>query len=179
MSEESDKNINQVVPQTEKMGVLNKKQEMFCRELFLNGWSPKNAYLSVYKGVKPSTAQTESSALLQRPHIQIFIAELQDQLRKAENISKAEIVATLKRTIASCEASGDKGNMLKAIDQLSKIGGLYNDKPTINVQSEGDINISFGGWDPDKATASAQVVDYIEAGDIIDVTPEDGVDPIL
>ena len=156
-----------------KKKVPTKKQEMFIHEYLVNGFKPCEAYLKVYSNVKRSTAMTEGPALLKKPQVQEFMAPLLQELSEKEYIKKSEVVQTLKDLIVKCLNDDDRKNLLKAIEQLSKIGGLYQLPPTValNVsapEASGNINISFGGWNPDQATTM-----NIETIDITDI--EDGV----
>ena len=40
---------------------------------------------------------------------------------------------------------------IAAIDKLAKLAGYYEKKPAINIQSTGEVNISFGDWSPTEA----------------------------
>lgn len=150
-----------------KLPVLSLKHEAFVREWFKNGFQNKNAYMSVYKNVRPKTAETESSRILKLPQVEHFIASIQSQIRASENIETSYIVKNLKEVIEKCKEDGDKSNLLKANDQLAKIAGLYNDKPSVNVgvAATGDVQISFGGWNP---TPVAEVSNYINDDNLSD-----------
>lgn len=146
----------------DKLPTISSKHEAVVHTWFKNGFNIKNAYLTHYKGITPGTAEAQGSKLLKLPQVQAFIAALQDQIRASENIDKAEIIKTLKRTIAKAEEDNDHANVIKASAELAKIGGLYKDKPDINIAAQGEIQISFGGWNPD---VDAQVSNYINDND--------------
>jgi hypothetical protein len=125
---------------------LNDNHYKFINEYVTNGCIASQAYAKVYgcEALSP-TARSNSSILLDDA---LIIAEI--ELRKAElreraNIKKEDIVNTLLQLIEQCKTDKDKNHMIKALDMLNKMNGLYQNN--LDITSGGEkisINIDLG-----------------------------------
>jgi hypothetical protein len=130
---------------------LTQKQARFVQEYFSNGFNATAAYMSCFQYNSKNGAARQGSLLLKKAPVEQAIELLQSHLNKTEQIKRGEIVQVLKQTMYDCKSTGDKFNLLKTVDLLCKMGGLYtaDNKPAVSINNE--INLKFGGgFDPDK-----------------------------
>lgn len=131
------------------MNNLTPKQKAFADEYLVNGLVARQAYLSVYKGVKSvNGADASSSALLSNPKVKYYISQKQSITAKKYDITRDYITAEYLSLIDSAKKEGldgqgnlkDRANWAKALGQLSKLLGL--DEPE-KIQHSGEINIGL------------------------------------
>ncbi len=112
-------------------------EENFINIYFSNGMNATEAYTLSKPGTTYESARTLGNKLLTKVHIQKRISEKNIEIRNREEVKLGEIVSHLKRLIQDCISDDDRTNMLKALDQLSKIGGFY----TNNLNVKGDLTV--------------------------------------
>jgi phage terminase small subunit len=107
----------------ETMQKLNKKQEAFLDELFVNGFNQMKAYQSVYKGVSDETAKTNASRLLSNANVKREYERRQEQNRKRYEVTKEEIVEVVKEIMLNNRKDAPPFS-LKAAEILNKMFGF-------------------------------------------------------
>jgi hypothetical protein len=149
---------------------INENQKQFCLTWLKNGQNTTSAYLAVYKNVKLTTAESYGCTLLKAPKIQLFLRPYLDAIRERQSINLEENIETLKRTVKSCETNGDSMGLLRALDILNRIGGFYKITPQIQINQ--DLNVSFGGWNPDEEALKNNKAEPQDFTDITDISSE-------
>jgi phage terminase small subunit len=123
---------------------LNDAHYKFIDEYISNGFIASNAYAKAY-GASPNTSRSVASVLLDDPLIKAEIELRKAELRERANIKKEDIVNTLLQLIEQCKTDKDKNHMIKALDMLNKMNGLYQNN--LDITSGGEkisINIDLG-----------------------------------
>lgn len=128
-----------------KKDTISVKHQMFVDEYMSNGCNATKAYLTVYKNVKPSVAQANSSKLLLNTIIQAEIKRQQEINKQKNDVSYEEIMTTLKQIVID-NTQTNTNAALKAIDTINKMKGFYgldnNQKMEIN-NGNGSIVINI------------------------------------
>jgi len=121
-------------------------EENFINIYFNNGGNGTEAYVLARPGISYDAAKVNASKLLTKTNIQKRIAEKNIEIRSREEIKLGDLVAELKRLINDCKTDErvDRVNMLKALDQLSKIGGFYTQTIKNDITIKGDQPLFFG-----------------------------------
>ncbi|HWY35522.1 MAG TPA: terminase small subunit [Nitrosopumilaceae archaeon] len=164
--------VKRILP--DKLDKITDKQKAFVDEYLINGLNATKAYFSVYKGVKYSTAHSEAAVCLARPGVQAYFKSQQLEISKKGEISREYIVGHLKKLIADCTNDGDRLSLVKSLDMLCKIGGIYQTAPLVNVQSTGTVKVDFGGFSFDNSVKSIEEpIKDIEYTDVDDVNEDE------
>lgn len=110
----------------------------FINNWFSNGFNGMRAYLAIRPDVKESTAAVEATNILKKPNIKSYIDKRQEEIKDNEDIKLSYIVKELKFIIddAKNDKKTDRVSILKALDQLAKLGGLYTTKTEITTKGE-------------------------------------------
>ena len=145
---------------------LTPLQQGFIDRYLSNGSNGTVAYLLCKPMVSRETAQVEASKILKNSNIKKYLELKRQELANKENIELSYLVNHLKNIIYEVASEGterdDNGRItskpdrmaaIAAIDKLAKLAGYYEKKPAINIQSTGEVNISFGDWSPTETQA--------------------------
>ncbi len=155
-----------------KKPFLSKKQVLFVETYLTNGLDSASAYRSVYLDVSKPKSKLLGTELLNKPHIQQELIRQSNDIAKRERILKGEIVSALKELLDLSKQTDDRKTQLRCIDMMARMANLYpQTSPTVSLQqnmnvSAEEIEISFGGWNPDAK-------EEVEEADFTDVTGED------
>ena len=105
------------------------KQRKFCEEYITNGGNATQAYLAAYDSNSPTSAQIEASRLLDKEHIQGYLAELRRPIEKAvkrKMINEREYKKKLiQERIDECIVRGDDAAIARYIEIWNKMDGEY------------------------------------------------------
>jgi hypothetical protein len=104
-----------------------------------------------------------------------YLAKARSEIAKLERIERSFVVQNLLTLIEKCSKDDDRHHLLKALEQYSKIGGLYVEKPSVNVTTQGPVKIDFGGFDPDKPDFQLDNIQDVEHEEIDGSGVEDGL----
>ena len=135
---------------------LNPKQEKFCLEYSASG-NATDAYRKAYGVMEETTAATNGSKLLRNAKIQARLKELADEIASkkiANAVEMQEKLTSIIRREISDEIflpNGEKierqvsiRDILKAIDILARIQGLFVDKREVDIKN---APVIIGGAD--------------------------------
>ena len=114
---------------------LTEKQKNFCREYFSNGGNATKAYLSTYDSKNEQVAANESSILLKKEEIQVYLASMNKPLEEKAISEREKKRAILWEFINNPSVSD--GDRLRAMDLLNKMDAEY-----ININKNIDENKS-------------------------------------
>jgi hypothetical protein len=97
---------------------------------------------------------------LRRPQVKAAIDKLQNEIRKSEQIKRADIVLNLNRISKMALEAGNPNLALKCYDMLNKLAGFYAPQNynavQINNGSGNEVKFGFGTggsvFDPDGPT---------------------------
>lgn len=131
---------------------LTKKQKKFCEHYAVHGMATAAARYAGYKDTE--TLPTTAGENLRKPYLAAYIAELEEQNKAESHISAAEVVKKLKEVLdlgmegqpvlsKDGDHVGNKRDLAavnKALDQLSRIAGLYEKD---NNQSRTQVNLQM------------------------------------
>jgi phage terminase small subunit len=125
---------------------LNDANNIFIDEYISNGGFGSRAYEKAYgHNASTNAARSGSSQLLNDPLIQNEIQKRREEIRERSNIKKEDIVNHLLQLIEDCKTDKDKNHLIKALDMLNKMNGLYQNN--LDITSGGEkitINIDLG-----------------------------------
>lgn len=141
---------------------LNNVEQSFVNEYIMNGCSNATAaFLLIKPNYNPASAAVEAHRFLKRPQIQSYLELKRKEVLEKEDIDLSYVVQGLKKIIDEVAEEtverDDKGRItnkpdrfaaIKAFEVLAKMGGFMEKKPNILIQSTGEIDISFAGWNP-------------------------------
>ena len=143
---------------------LTPLQQGFIDRYLSNGYNATVAYMLTSPNLSENVAKSNASALLKNTRIQRYLILKKQEIANKENIELSYLVNHLKNIIYDVASEGierdDNGRItskpdrmaaIAAIDKLAKLAGYYEKKPAINIQSTGEVNISFGDWSPTEA----------------------------
>lgn len=103
---------------------LNKQQEQFVERYFQLGLNATKAYQEAYN-CDYESANASASRLLVNVSVQTAIEKKYSELQQRNSIKIDEIIFELKNLIEETKEDGDRKNLLRSLDQLSKIIGAY------------------------------------------------------
>ena len=107
---------------------LTPKQEKFC-QCIASGKDGKSSYIEAYNCSSDNSAMIESTKLLKREDITAKIKELRQPIENlAQNTAineRKQQIDYIKKRIAICEKMNDENSIIRYIDQLNKIYGVY------------------------------------------------------
>jgi len=129
-----------------KSNKLTPKQEKFC-QLVVSLGNQSDALRQSYNtsNMKDESIHVKACKLCKESKISIRIAELREDLRQSNILSKDDILQHLKDILSMTKNSDkEKAIALKAIDQYTKMLG-YNEAEKHEIKQ--DINIGFGGME--------------------------------
>jgi phage terminase small subunit len=142
--------------------VFTAKQKAFCDEYMSNGLNACQAYLTIYKNVKYSTAQTEGPALLRKHHVQVYLTQIKSEVARRNVIKREENIDILRKILNDSLKDKDTYHALKALDMLNKMAGFYITQPLVSLNSTGEIKIDFGGMSIDNKSLSNDRIEESE-----------------
>jgi hypothetical protein len=114
-----------------KKDTLTEKQQRFCRNI-VAGMTNTDAYLNAYnhKG-KITTAQVESTKLLNKGHIQEYIHTIsQPKVINAQLDglnAREQQIKEIQERINICKEKQDEQSLIRYYDMLNKIYALYKE----------------------------------------------------
>lgn len=134
---------NEQISDGDELGYLNEKQLRFCIEYIKDQNGTKSAIRAGY--AEKSAAQI-ASELLTLPKVQNEIQRRLELIARANNITKEYVQTQLIELIQDCynDEKTDRTSILKALDMLSKMNGLYTPDTQVNIQNnvtDGEIKI--------------------------------------
>lgn len=145
---------------------LTPLQQGFIDRYLSNGYNGTVAYMLASPNVSENVARVEASRLLKNPKITRYLILKKQEIANKEDIQLSFLVNNAKNIIFDIaqetterDAEGriiskpDRANALKAMEFLAKLAGYFEKKPAINIQSNGEVNISFGDWSPTEVQA--------------------------
>lgn len=114
--------------------LLPPKHRIILEEYLKNGFNGTEAYLVAYPDVNRNTAKTNGSKVIKHPLVQAEIMKYQMNNKKKNDIEISYIIENLMEIVESSKLDDkvDRISILKALDQLSKISGLY----VTNIKTE-------------------------------------------
>lgn len=134
--------MNELVKNSPNLLKLNPKQLRFAQEyvIDLNG---KRA--TIEAGYSPKTAYSKSSQLLKIVKIKEYIASLEKETAKRNEIKLDEIVLGIREVISKCKASKpyQSAQLLKAYELLAKMGGYLREQGIDQDQRPAFVGISI------------------------------------
>lgn len=107
---------------------LSPQHTQFVNQYFAHGLNATQAYLATYPKSSYDSAKNNGNRLLTNDDIQISIQKKFAELQTQSNISVIDLINKLSNTIDRCERDDDRTNLLKAIDHLAKMLGVYAPK---------------------------------------------------
>lgn len=110
------------------------KHQLFLEEYLINGFNGTRAYMKVYDECTFSTAKSGACRIIKQPYMQAEIEKYKQENKIQNGIDISYIVSNLIELIESSKEDEkiDRISILKALDQLSKISGIY----TTNIKTE-------------------------------------------
>jgi phage terminase small subunit len=171
---------------------LNNVEQSFVNQYLMNGCSNASAaFLAINNNVTNETAAQKACRILKRPNVKKFLDAKRKEILEKENIELSYIVQGLKKIIDEVSEETterdpktgritnkpDRFAAIKAFEVLAKMGGYVDKKQDVLIQSTGEINISFGGFDPDK-TLSLPRKASVNDEHIIDISNIDSKDSL-
>jgi phage terminase small subunit len=112
---------------------LTPKQKRFCL-LIVEGETQSKAYqLAGYAVKGERVASANASQLLDKPNIQAFIAEQQQQAANRTLVTVESITANLERICANAERAGSFGPAVAAQQVIARLHGLLIEKSEVSV----------------------------------------------
>ncbi len=138
-----------------KSEILNEKQREFVRLIVVEGMTPLDSYMAVYKVSSRKIGSNGCYTLLKREHIKAELASQSNQLKALSHVPKHYLIKKVKALLEICEADlNDAGNRkyyIECLDMINKMSGNYeNNKTVTNINLSGGID--FGGFNPDSTT---------------------------
>lgn len=148
------KKLNLPAKKMDKDEILNEKQLAFVKKMVVDGMSPIDSYMAVYKVTSKATASASCYRLLSKPAIKSEVASLSNQLKALSQVPKHYITNKVKALLSICEADlSDAGNRkyyMACLDMINKMGGNY-ESVTTHTQINLSGGVDFGGWSPDSS----------------------------
>jgi hypothetical protein len=133
---------------------LSPIMQNFIDLYFANNENPTKTYLAVCEkmGRKVTTASAAvlGSQLIKDDRIQKELTAQRDVANAKYNITRERVIQEILDVIQSSRDNGDRRNWNEAIKTLAKVTGFDVPGQTNIIQnSGGDIQITFGGWNPE------------------------------
>ena len=118
-------------------------KEMMFASFVASGDNPVDAYLKTYKTDNETYAKSQSGRLLRTERIQTMIKEEIAKVLEEEGISHNYLIKRFKQVADSAEREGD---VLRSLESLSKIAGLFE-----STESESKQQLTvWGGFSPEQ-----------------------------
>lgn len=132
---------------------LSPLEKAVANEYIANGYQGKLAYLTVKPNVKPITAESASSKMLNSPHVKAYITEKQDKHLAKSIASKDYLIKEAHEIGQEARQQGKLNTALNAVEAKGKLNRVYDQDnqgqegyanllQTLMVNIEGDVNIS-------------------------------------
>ena len=131
---------------------LKPHENALIKEFMSNGFNRSLAYLKIKPATLPGSARTASSKFFLQPHIKDEIYRLQKTDRSNKVSSKEYLTLRSHNIGLKAENASKLNTALRAIDQVARINGLYNqqseemggyeDLLKTLVVVNGDVNIN-------------------------------------
>ena len=152
---------------------LTNVEQAFADRFISNGENATVAYMLTKPNSSLQSARVQAHRILHKPEVQKYLELRKQDIANRENIDLGFLVTHMKNIMfdvaqeqverderGRITSKPDRQSSIKAADLLAKLAGFYNDKQTVNIQSNGELKISFGDWEPEGSTP-------------IDITPTD------
>lgn len=122
--------------------ILTAKQLHFVEE-YVKDFNGTQA--AIRAGYSKDSAGPQASSLLKKDNIQTEIAKRQALLQEASNITKEGVIKKLLELIEDCynDEKTDRTSILKAMDMINKMTGMYVPENQINIQNNNDGEIKI------------------------------------
>ena len=160
---------------TESVKPISHKHKLVV-DAYMKSGDLIGSYMSVYQGCTRASASDRGNKLIKLPSVLGYLVPLQQRLRERENIKKDDIVVELKDSIERFKHEGDNSNFIKAVDLLAKIAGLYSPSSSVNIQSQGYIEISFGGWNPSSPLPHSDEGSFAQDNNLLNSSNDDKIE---
>ena len=108
----------------------NSKEVLFAQYI-AQGEKPVDAYLKTYETENRTYAKSQSSRLMQTERIQTMVKEEIRAVLEEEGISHNYLIKRFKQVADSAEREGD---VLRSLESLSKIAGLFEQESETKQQ---------------------------------------------
>ena len=118
---------------------VNRRWERFAQAYVKNGGNAAGAYRTAFNMKKGTQASANALSLLKRPEVRAMIEREQNAVLNLHNLEVDGIVNELLGVIERAKESGDEHALMKALDILNKMSGVYNHKQEIDVRAQGII----------------------------------------
>jgi phage terminase small subunit len=115
---------------------LNTNHQKFIDEYFKQNFNGSAAYSIVYPNCSLESLAANASRLLSNVNVQIELTKRFKELQKRNEIEIDVIIDKVKSLIERCEADDDRKNLVKAIDQLSKLIGAYKPRQVEHINQQ-------------------------------------------
>jgi len=119
---------------------LTPLQERFIDEYISRPANATQAYITA--GGAPKSAKISACKLLKHPKVQEALDRQQERLRREFNVSRESIYSELRSIIDNPETNTTE--MLRAIDMLCRMFGLYNKPPASHNNASSNSTTSLG-----------------------------------
>lgn len=121
-----------------KENELSDFEVIFIDKWFSNGFNAAAAYRELKPNCSDNTILVEGSNILKKPYIKKYIEKRKEEIKEKEDIKLSYIISELRWVIndAKSDDKTDRVSILKALDQLAKLGGLYVNKTEIKNVGE-------------------------------------------
>lgn len=120
----------------DKQSKLNNKQQSFVQAYLVSSNATEAAKQA---GYSVKTAYSQGHDLLKKPEIKAAIAKAQEKVAKATQVTAEYITKQTQEILNYSNQKDEYGNMrnpkdaLKALDQLSRLTGSYQDKLAVDM----------------------------------------------
>lgn len=139
--EELLERIGNFTPKKDDSPALKAEHQLFVDELFKNNMNQVKAYMAVYSNSSYDAARANASRLIANDNIQNLVELKFAELQNRNKISVDEIISDLKKIVEDCKVDNDRKNILKALDQLSKLIGAYAPQKIEHTNAPIHVNI--------------------------------------
>lgn len=117
----------------------------FVNEYCTNSNNASAAYKKVYskvikeRGLNDAAIRNRAIKKLKDKTIQQLIKKRIKKMEERYNISTQYLIDELMEMIANCKVDSDRQNLLKSIDILNKMSGVYVHKQEVDIKTEGIV----------------------------------------
>lgn len=101
-----------------------KPKELKFLKLYLETANPAQSYINA--GYSPKGAEANSSRMIKKDFIRSYLDHLVDEAQAEHQDIFSSLIKRTNALVHSAEREGDKANALKGIDQLAKLGHMYD-----------------------------------------------------
>ena len=100
---------------------------------------------AIRAGYSEKTANVIASNLLTKVNVKQEISRRQALIQEASNITREKVIHKLLELIEDCytDEKTDRTSILKAMDMINKITGIYTPENQINILNQGDSEIKI------------------------------------